>query len=1051
MAETLTSSSEGSEVESMDMETIRSRFNLLSEMLAGALYSSSDVASFDPMKLLADCVSSFQRSMEQIDLEDPNIAAQRPEDLGAYIEQLKKELNSTQEENVKLSSEINTLTKSISADTAQFGADLESLACSLSLIDSQGQQFDAHDAQADRVIPVTIDEGPMDLPEDQKFKILELSGKLEKSISNLSTLEYLDSAFKRVEAIGQIEELLSEVRVIEFKGNHIRLLLKTPIPSVDSLPLQYNSASFIEPTVVDHELMIEVLENNLEPMKLEIFPADVYVDEIIRNAKSSRHISTMMTGSFLGWLVRQVQKRILLCTIRRYFVRDANKSRYSFEYSDRDETITAHMVGGINAFLKASQDWPLSSAPLTLISMKNSDTHSGSISLSFLCKVKMAPMNNQQPAEYTGATIQSFNGNRLTYNRPIMNPMELFYGDSYLKLTGRSSLQAASPDQVLFNFHLREYCEWLRPPDMSSPVCITNTSVLHWSSSDHLHNFTNTEASRRSVHNMLIDIPFRAESKELWKLAIALFARLMVNRITDERCRVVEIDVKVVALTRRLIAPNVRRTMVERHLPPSGLSLSSDHLFEKTACMASPLIILRLLLLHQLLNARGEEKSHFGPVLVSLQGFVRVSWKMKLFHCGSLLTDSFNNRPCFCNFVTLAIFLSMAFLVGSPLLVSDYKQRLLGWGTTASVQNAKASLCKFQSQCNPSGSEPLPAGIVSRTSNLEMQPLWDSAQSSKKKGSKKAAKSLLAIAVGIKQKEGVDQLVKKFSSSDFTVMLFHYDGVVDQWRDLQWSDNAVHISAINQTKWWFAKRFLHPDIVAEYNYIFLWDEDLGVEHFHPGRYLSIVKKEGLEISQPGLDTANSEVHHQITARRRKGDVHRRMYKFNGGGRCYENSTAPPCTGWVEMMAPVFSRAAWRCAWHMIQNDLIHAWGLDYKLGYCAQGDRTRNVGVVDSEYIVHKGIPTLGGSYTNKTNEEKPDTSTQSEASNSKTRLRSRSSASENRSAVRSKSTTNEDRSAVRIRSYAELIIFKKRWQKAVAEDSCWTDPYPEPADKNRS
>lgn len=35
---------------------------------------------------------------------------------------------------------------------------------------------------------------------------------------------------------------------------------------------------------------------------------------------------------------------------------------------------------------------------------------------------------------------------------------------------------------------------------------------------------------------------------------------------------------------------------------------------------------------------------------------------------------------------------------------------------------------------------------------------------------------------------------------------------------------------------WFAKRFLHPDIVAEYDYIFLWDEDLGVEHFHPQRY-----------------------------------------------------------------------------------------------------------------------------------------------------------------------------------------------------------------------
>uniref|UniRef100_M1CBQ4 Uncharacterized protein n=1 Tax=Solanum tuberosum TaxID=4113 RepID=M1CBQ4_SOLTU len=61
------------------------------------------------------------------------------------------------------------------------------------------------------------------------------------------------------------------------------------------------------------------------------------------------------------------------------------------------------------------------------------------------------------------------------------------------------------------------------------------------------------------------------------------------------------------------------------------------------------------------------------------------------------------------------------------------------------------------------------------------------------------------------------------------------------------------------------------------------------------------------------------------------------------------------------MAPVFSKAAWRCAWYMVQNDLIHAWGLDMKLGYCAQGDRTKKVGVVDAEYITHLAVPSLGG------------------------------------------------------------------------------------------
>ncbi|KAF6162716.1 hypothetical protein GIB67_022375 [Kingdonia uniflora] len=38
------------------------------------------------------------------------------------------------------------------------------------------------------------------------------------------------------------------------------------------------------------------------------------------------------------------------------------------------------------------------------------------------------------------------------------------------------------------------------------------------------------------------------------------------------------------------------------------------------------------------------------------------------------------------------------------------------------------------------------------------------------------------------------------------------------------------------------------------------------------------------------------------------------YKLTGGRRCDSNSTGPPCTGWVEMMAPVFSRGAWHCMW-----------------------------------------------------------------------------------------------------------------------------------------
>ncbi|XP_010248082.1 PREDICTED: uncharacterized protein LOC104590836 isoform X2 [Nelumbo nucifera] len=324
------------------------------------------------------------------------------------------------------------------------------------------------------------------------------------------------------------------------------------------------------------------------------------------------------------------------------------------------------------------------------------------------------------------------------------------------------------------------------------------------------------------------------------------------------------------------------------------------------------------------------------------------------------------------------------------------EEKFSRWGAVDTQKNRPSHACK--NQCQPYGSEALPKGILSTTADLEMRPLWGTPM---KMANVKPSMNLLAISVGIKQKEVVNQMVKKFLSSNFVIMLFHYDGVVDEWRDLEWSDRAVHVSAINQTKWWFAKRFLHPDIVAGYDYIFVWDEDIGVENFHPGRYLSIIKDEGLEISQPALDPTKSEVHHQITVRGRKSKVHRRIYKLKGKGkRCDNNSTAPPCIGWVEMMAPVFSRAAWRCTWYMIQNDLIHAWGLDMQLGYCAQGDRTKNVGVVDSEYIVHLGLPTLGVVDENK----------------------------------------------VRRQSYTELEIFRSRWEKAVEGDKCWIDPYKKPA-----
>jgi hypothetical protein len=48
--------------------------------------------------------------------------------------------------------------------------------------------------------------------------------------------------------------------------------------------------------------------------------------------------------------------------------------------------------------------------------------------------------------------------------------------------------------------------------------------------------------------------------------------------------------------------------------------------------------------------------------------------------------------------------------------------------------------------------------------------------------------------------------------------------------------NALRIFRILSERW-FAKRFLHPSTVAPYDYVFLWDEDLGVDNFTAEPYV----------------------------------------------------------------------------------------------------------------------------------------------------------------------------------------------------------------------
>ncbi|XP_027153699.1 uncharacterized protein LOC113753678 [Coffea eugenioides] len=257
---------------------------------------------------------------------------------------------------------------------------------------------------------------------------------------------------------------------------------------------------------------------------------------------------------------------------------------------------------------------------------------------------------------------------------------------------------------------------------------------------------------------------------------------------------------------------------------------------------------------------------------------------------------------------------------------------------------------KIWSPTNPRGAERLPPGIIASESDLYLRRLWGLPS----EDLIIRPRYLVTFTVGYEQRKNIDAAAKKLSEN-FTILLFHYDGRTSEWDEFEWSKRAIHVSVRKQTKWWYAKRFLHPDIIAPYDYIFIWDEDLGVENFDFEEYIKLVKKHGLDISQPGL-APNSGLTWQMTKKRDDTEVHKETEERPGW--CTDPHL-PPCAAFVEIMAPVFSRDAWRCVWHMIQNDLIHGWGLDFALRKCVEPAHEK-IGVVDSQWIVHQTVPSLG-------------------------------------------------------------------------------------------
>ncbi|KAG6499661.1 hypothetical protein ZIOFF_039451 [Zingiber officinale] len=155
-------------------------------------------------------------------------------------------------------------------------------------------------------------------------------------------------------------------------------------------------------------------------------------------------------------------------------------------------------------------------------------------------------------------------------------------------------------------------------------------------------------------------------------------------------------------------------------------------------------------------------------------------------------------------------------------------------------------------------------------------------------------------------------------SENFTILLFHYDGRTSEWDEFEWSKKAIHVSAIKQTKWWLAKRFLHHDIVAPYEYV------------------NLVKRHGLEISQPGAMPVSLRWHLALHMAHDSGML---VYFMFLTVSILHLRTDPK-------LSP------------LLQNDLVDGWGLDFSLRRCVEEAHER-MGLVDSQCIIHREVPSL--------------------------------------------------------------------------------------------
>lgn len=207
-------------------------------------------------------------------------------------------------------------------------------------------------------------------------------------------------------------------------------------------------------------------------------------------------------------------------------------------------------------------------------------------------------------------------------------------------------------------------------------------------------------------------------------------------------------------------------------------------------------------------------------------------------------------------------------------------------------------------------------------------------------------RSLVVMAVGDKGKSTASAFIQHLGFANFDYMLFHYDS--SDWSKVEWIDSVISVRYPGHMKWWYIQRFVTPLEAHKYEFIWVVDDDAGVESIPPLEFLGLLRRQNISMAQPaqrapgGWWSINKQQHHSRESHR--------------VGR------------WVNFVETgpliVFRRDLYsQCVWPFIQEDLTSGYGLDSMLAqHCTQQLGASRFAVIDRYPMDHFDLKTASSS-----------------------------------------------------------------------------------------